>query len=86
MIGLILNRFNISWTIHKTKQDREKYPIAKEYIYNIYIPREYNSKFAQHFKFTIKGKADRLLQYNNKDAKTKKKSYKHFEIMHQLVH
>ena len=79
IIGLILNRFNISWTIHKTKQDREKYPIAKEYIYNIYIPREYNSKFSQQFKFTIKGKADRLLQYNNKDAKTKKKSYKHLK-------
>ena len=88
IIGLILNRFNISWTIHKTKQDREKYPIAKEYIYNIYIPREYNSKFAQQFKFTIKGKADRLLQYNNKDAKSKKKSYKHLKstILHKVKH
>ena len=64
MIGLILNRFNISWTIHKTKQDREKYPNAKEYIYNISIPREYNNKFANHFIFTIKGKAERLLKYN----------------------
>ena len=86
VIGLILNRFNISWTIHKTKQDREKYPNAKEYIYNIYIPREYNTKFAQNFKFTIKGKADRLLEYINRDAKTKKKSYKHFKkiILHKI--
>ena len=78
MIGLILNRFNISWTIHKTKQDTEKYPNAKEYIYNINIPREYNTKFTEHFKFTINSKAERLLQYNNKDAKTKNTSYKHF--------
>ena len=67
MIGLILNRFNISWTIHKTKQDREKFPIAKEYIYKIYIPKEYNNKFSQNFKFTIKGKADRLLKYNTNE-------------------
>ena len=78
MIGLILNRFNVSWTIHKTKQNREKYPNAKEYIYNINIPREYNSKFAQYFKFTIKSKADRLLEYNNKDQNKKKMFYEHF--------
>ena len=67
MIGLILNRFNISWTIHKTKQDRNKFPNAKEYIHKIYIPKEYNTKFAKHFKFTIKSKADRLIEYNNND-------------------
>ena len=78
MIGLILNRFNISWTIHKSKQDREKFPNAKEYIYNITIPREYNNKYAEHFKFTIKGKADRLLEYNNKDQNKKKMFYEHF--------
>ena len=78
MIGLILNRFNISWTIHKTKQDREKYPNAKEYIYNIRIPCEYNTNFSNHFIFTIKGKAERLLKYNNKDANKKKLFYEHF--------
>uniref|UniRef100_A0A6C0F4Q7 DNA-directed RNA polymerase n=1 Tax=viral metagenome TaxID=1070528 RepID=A0A6C0F4Q7_9ZZZZ len=79
IIGLILNRFSISWTIHKTKQDRNKYPNAKEYIYNISIPREYNLKFSENFKFTIQSKAERLLKYNNKDSKTKKKFYKHFK-------
>jgi len=78
MIGLILNRFKISWTIHKTKQNREKYPDAKEFIYNINIPKEYNCKFAEHFKFTIKSKADRLLEYNNKDQNTKRLFYEHF--------
>ena len=77
MIGLILNRFKISWTIHNTKQNREKYPNAKEYIHNINIPREYNSKFAQHFKFTIEEKAQRLLDYISKDANTKRLFYKH---------
>jgi len=72
IIGLILNRFNISWTIHKTKQDREKYPNAKEYIYNIRIPQEYNSKFAQQFKFTIKGKADRLIKYNTNENENRR--------------
>jgi DNA-directed RNA polymerase beta' subunit len=72
IIGLILNRFNVSWTIHKTKQDREKFPIAKEYIYNIRIPKEYNSKFAQHFKFTIKGKAARLLEYNSNENENRR--------------
>ena len=78
MIGLILNRFNISWTIHKTKQDRNRLPNAKEYIYKIGISREYNNKFAQHFIFTINKKADRLLEYNNKDQNKKKMFYEHF--------
>jgi len=72
MIGLILNRFNITWTIHKTKQDRDRFPIAKEYIYKIGISREYNNKYAQHFKFTIKGKAERLLKYNTNENKNRR--------------
>jgi len=72
MIGLILNIFNVSWTIHKTKQNRDKIPNAKEYIYKIYIPKEYNTKFAQNFKFTIKGKADRLLEYNTNENENRR--------------
>lgn len=64
-LGLILNEFNISWTIHDKKQNLEQFPNAKEYIYNIYINKEYNKTFEQNFKFTIINKALRLNQYNN---------------------
>ncbi len=87
MIGLILNRFNVSWTIHKTKQDRVKYPNAKEYIYNINIPREYNSKFAQQFKFTIMKKAERLLEYNtneNENRRILRIKHKNKVILHKV--
>ena len=79
IIGLILNRFNISWTIHKTRQDRKAFPNAKEYLYNINIPREYNAKYAENFQFTIEEKAQRLLDYNSKDINTKRLFYKHLK-------
>ncbi len=64
IIGLILNKFNINWTIHFKKQDRIKFPNAKEFIYCLSIPREYNKKFGDNFKLKISYKAQRLLDYN----------------------
>lgn len=65
-IGLLLNKFNISWTMHKTKQDLITFPNAKEFIYNIYINinKEYNKTFEDNFKLTIAHKALRLHTYN----------------------
>ena len=72
MIGLILNIFNISWTIHKTKQNREKFPNAKEYIYNLSIPKQYNTRFSDYFNLTIKHKQERINQYQEQPRSTKK--------------
>jgi len=63
-IGLMLNKFNISWTIHEKKQDLINFPNAKEFIYNIYINKEYNETFEENFKLTIAFKALRLREYN----------------------
>ena len=62
-IGLILNRFNINWTLHKKKQNLIKFPNAKEYIYNLYINRYYNNLFNEKFKLTINSKKERLNNY-----------------------
>ena len=62
-IGLILNRFNISWTLHKKKQNLIKFPNAKEYIYNLYVNKYYNNLFNEKFKLTINSKKERLNNY-----------------------
>lgn len=66
MIALILKRFEINTTVRKSKQDRKRFPNAKEYIYNLYIPKIYNAVFARTFTLTIAHKRERLATYLDK--------------------
>jgi len=62
-LGLILNKFNIPWSIHTIKQDRVSFPKAKENLYSINIYKKYNKKFNQLFNLTVPHKKERLEKY-----------------------
>lgn len=81
MFALILKKFGISSSIHKTKQDRERFRNCKEFIYNIRIYRKYNRLFHQNFKLSIAEKQRRLEEYIDKDLDSEIK----YDIVHDIV-
>lgn len=85
IFGLILNHFNIPWSIHNKKQDRQAYPNAKEYLYSLNIYKKYNLKFYELFNLTIQHKKDRLKKYIDEVNCYNKVKFLNNVVLHKVI-
>ena len=76
MIALILKRFGINTSIHKNKQDKKRFSNCKDFIYQIYVYKKYNSVFCNYFSLTINFKQLRL----NASILKKESTFKYSEL------